>query len=72
MTSEGDGASRSTTINVDVNAADPEDVIGDVNDVGTSDPSTPEEPSALPLPTSLLLVAVLLAVLRRPKPMEKA
>ena len=72
VTSEGDGASRSTTINVDVNAADPDDVIGDVNDVGTSDPSTPEESSALPLPTSLLFVAVLLAVLRRPKPSEEA
>ena len=72
VTSEGDGASRSTTIDVDVNAADPDDVIGDVNDVGTSDPSTPEESSALPLPTSLLFVAVMLAVLRRPKPSEEA
>ena len=40
VTSEGDGTSRSITIDVDVNAADPEEVVGDVTDVGTSDPST--------------------------------
>ena len=72
VTSEGDGASRSTTIEVDVNAADPDEVIGDVNDVGTSDSTTQEEPGALPLPTSVLFLALLLAVLRRPIPSDEA
>ncbi len=67
VTSEGDGTSRSITIDVDVNAADPEEVVGDVNDVGTSDSSTPQDGGSLPLPTSLLFVAVLLALVRRPK-----
>ena len=72
VTSEGDGASRSTTIDVDFKASDPDHVIVDVNDDVTSYPSTLRNPSALPLPTSLLFVAVLLAVLRRPKPSEEA
>ena len=42
-TSEGDGTSRSITIDVDVNAADSEEVVGDVNDIETSDASTPQD-----------------------------
>ena len=67
ITSEGDGASRSTTVDVDVKAADPEDVVGDANDVGTSDPSSPNEDSPMPLPSSVLILAVFLAFLRGPR-----
>ena len=70
VTSEGDGASRSTTIEVDVNAADPDEVVGNPNDVGTSDPSTGTESDAMPLPNALVLLAVMLAFFggqRRPE-----
>ena len=70
VTSEGDGASRSTTIEVDVNAADPDEVAGNPNDVGTSDPSTGTESDAMPLPNALVLLAVMLAFFggqRRPE-----
>ena len=67
ITSEGDGASRSTTVDVDVKATDPEDVVGDTNDVGTSDPSSPADDSPMPLPSSVLIVAVFLAFLRGPR-----
>ena len=67
ITSEGDGASRSTTVDVDVKAADPEDVVGDTNDVGTSNPSSPADDSPMPLPSSVLIVAVFLAFLRVPR-----
>ena len=71
VTSEGDGASRSTTVEVDVKAADPEEVVGDVNDVGTSDASTStDEGSPLPLPNSLVFLAVMLAFLRGPRRVE--
>ena len=70
ITSEGDGASRSTTFDVDVKAADPEDVVGDANDVGTSDPSSPDDGSPMPLPSSLLFVALFLAFLRGPRRSE--
>ncbi len=65
--SEGDGSSRSTTFDVDVKAADPEDVVGDVNDVGTSDPSSSDDDSPMPLPSSVLISAVFLAFLRGPR-----
>ena len=70
VTSEGDGASRSTTVEVEVNAADPDDLVGDVNDVGTSDPSLTQDESALPLPTSVLFLAAMLAFLRGPRSPE--
>jgi hypothetical protein len=70
VTSEGDGASRSTTVEVEINAADPDDLVGDVNDVGTSDPSLTQDESALPLPTSVLFLAAMLAFLRGPRSPE--